>query len=86
MKITLTAAGLLAAVVVTTCGGSSGHNDSYNKGFEFADTNGVLRSQAGLMGPSAICGAWATNHAQGLNQQERIQGYQDALERKRVDK
>lgn len=79
MKIMLTAAGLLTAVVLTACGGLSGHSDSYNKGFKFADGNSLLHSQSGMMGPSTICGAWATNQAQGLNQQEWIQGCQDAL-------
>jgi hypothetical protein len=79
MKIALATAGLLTAAVLTACGGASGHSDSYNKGFKFADGNSLLQTQSQMMGPSTICGSWATNQAQGLNQQEWMQGCQDAL-------
>ncbi|OBG38270.1 hypothetical protein [Mycobacterium sp. E3198] len=82
MKIALTAAGLLTAAVLAACG-SAGHSDAYNKGFQFADGNELVQAQAGMMGASTICGSWATNQAQGLNQQEWIQGCQDALAKKK---
>jgi hypothetical protein len=82
MKIVLTTAGLLTAAVLAACSGS-GHSDAYNKGFTFADGNSLVQTQAGMMGASTICGSWATNQAQGLNQQEWIQGCQDALAKKK---
>ena len=80
MKIILAAVGLFTALTVAACGGSSGHSDSYNKGYKWAsDNSGLASAQAGLMGASTICGAWANNQAQGLNQQEWIKGCEDAL-------
>lgn len=83
MKIVLTTAGLLTAAVLTACGGASGHSDSYNKGFAFAEGNSLLQTQAHMMGPATICGSWATNQAQGLNRQDWMQGCQDALTKKK---
>ncbi|MCV7409229.1 hypothetical protein AWC05_00765 [Mycobacterium florentinum] len=83
MKNVLAAVGLLTAAVLTACGGSFGHSDSYNKGFNFADGNSLVQTQAGLMGSTTVCGSWATNQAQGLNQQEWIQGCVDALAKKK---
>lgn len=83
MKIVLATAGLLTAAVLTACSGASGHSASYNKGFTFADGNSLLQTQAQMMGPSTICGSWATNQAQGLDQQDWIQGCQDALTNKK---
>jgi hypothetical protein len=82
MKIALTAAGLLAAATLTACSAIFGHSDSYNKGFSFADGNSLVHTQAGMMGSNTVCGSWATNQAQGLNQQEWIQGCVDALAKK----
>lgn len=82
MKIILTTAGLLTAAVLTACGGPYGHSVSYNKGFQFAQGNSLVQTQAGMMGASTICGSWATNQAQGLNQQEWMQGCEDALAKK----
>jgi hypothetical protein len=48
MKILLTTAGLLTAALLTACGGSAGHSDSYNKGSDWAtanQTNGVNPSR-----------------------------------------
>jgi hypothetical protein len=80
MKMVLVTAGLLTAAVLTACGGSSGHSDSYNKGYEWATTNKQTASiQASLMGIDGLCHAFATQQAAGLNPQEWTQGCKDGL-------
>jgi hypothetical protein len=70
---------IVAAAVVAVACGSAGHSASYNKGNEWATNSDLAKAQAGMMGANTICGAWATQQAQGLNQQEWMQGCQDAL-------
>jgi hypothetical protein len=68
MKILLTTAGLLTAALLTACGGSAGHSDSYNKGSDWATANQQTASiQVGFLGIDGVCHAFATQQALGLN-------------------
>jgi hypothetical protein len=79
-KMILVTAGLLAALSVAGCGAGAGHGDSYNKGFQWANDNQQTAAiQVSFMGVDALCHAFATQQAQGLNAQEWSQGCNDGL-------